>query len=373
MPLARQRDRRCLLYVGDISPNTTSLARAQALEALGLDVLLFDASNVCHHTMRLLHLLGHRVYFTPEVFGRNRLLYKCVLEERPALVWIDKGRWIFPRTLLRIRKLGSKLVHYNTDDIYGKEQYLWLHRIGLRHYDFILTTNRHNVKEITSRYGLKVCRAGMGYDDQHYLRPSAATIADDSVDVVFVGHREQHTEDFLLGLMSAGLKVVVYGHEWKWSRNPALRKTQPIPQSEYCRTIASAKLALCVLSRRNRNESTGRSFEIPAIGGCLLAEDTPEHRYLFNAGPGAFFFSGTEDLIAKSRVLVLDGRLRRQVAEAGHRRCMELGLSWRDHIRREWLISERLLYSGVFALDKQQDLPFWAGFRRGEAYQQSLL
>lgn len=141
-----------------------------------------------------------------------------------------------------------------------------------------------------------------------------------------------------------------------------------LPQSEYCRTIASAKLALCVLSRRNRNEFTGRSFEIPAIGGCLLAADTAEHRYFYRNGQEAIFFRSSDELVIRCREWLKRPEARWAIAEAGRKRCLSLGLSWKDHMRREWELVSRNLVHNLTPFD---DSPFWTGFRQGDVYQNS--
>jgi spore maturation protein CgeB len=111
-------------------------------------------------------------------------------------------------------------------------------------------------------------------------------------------------------------------------------------------TLASSKLALCSLSRWNRNESTGRSFEIPAIGTGLLAEYTEEHQYLYGDGVGAALFRDRQELVEKARYYLSHTAERQTLAANGHRRTQELGLSWADHIRREWRIVERWLTTG---------------------------
>lgn len=356
-----------VLFAGDCSPYTTSCARAQALESAGVRLLILNTANMCRHPLKLINVLAHRLYCTPEIFRFNRILLKHANSERPDFVWIEKGRWVFPCTLKKLRAIGCKLIHYNTDDVFSSAEYWWLHRLGLKYYDLALTTNRYNVSEIREKYQIYTCRAGMGYDDKVYAPP--ATIPTGGVaDVLFVGHREQHTEDFLVALINAKFRVAVFGYEWKRSRHRLLRRTRPLPQSDYCQAIASARMTLCVLSRRNRNESTGRTFEIPAIGGCLLAEDTPEHRYLFRPDIEAFYFSDTLGLLSKARDILNRDGLRQSVAAAGRRRCIEMGMSWRDHILREWKIARDICTTGTASGDILVDDPFWPGYRNGVAY-----
>ena len=95
--------------------------------------------------------------------------------------------------------------------------------------------------------------------------------------MIFVGHREPHTEDFVNALIEAGHPVSLYGAGWQKAKNHALRGTRPLPGQNYIEAIGNASIALCFLSKEERNESTGRSFEITGLGTFMLAERTDEH------------------------------------------------------------------------------------------------
>lgn len=354
---------RRLLYVGDLKPGTTSRARGEALEDLGVPLGRFDSTDVCRSASRLVNYLGHRVYCTPRIWTANRELRRQAQRERPDVVWIDKGRWIFPGTLRALRAGGARIIHYNTDDLFGTEEYLWLHRLGWKYLDLALTTNRWNVLETTGWRGVPSFRCGMGYDHRIHFPPSAPLPP--GPDLVFIGHYEPHTEDYLAAAADAGIRVEVHGGQWWRARRREFRPARLLPNAAYNAKIASAGLALCSLSRRNRNESTGRSLEIPAIGGCLVAEDTLEHRWLYRDGEEAVFFRSAPELVDRCRTLLADRAQRDRIARRGHARCRELGLSWRDHLAREWPLCQAFLATGRLDLTPAADEPFWPGFRRG--------
>jgi hypothetical protein len=69
-----------------------------------------------------------------------------------------------------------------------------------------------------------------------------------------------------------------------WDRYPAFRAyALGIKRA----LTAAAKVNLCLVRRANRDGHVMRSFEIAAIGGCMLAQDTDEHRDIFgSASPG---------------------------------------------------------------------------------------
>jgi spore maturation protein CgeB len=62
-----------------------------------------------------------------------------------------------------------------------------------------------------------------------------------------------------------------------------------------------------------------RSFEVPAMGGCMLAEDTDDHREIFGEeGNAVCYFKNTTELLVKLRWLVEHERDRHRLAIASH-------------------------------------------------------
>ncbi len=361
---------RRIVYTGALSyfKYNTTISRECGLRDLGLDVFTLDTTRALGDNIWAARF-NQRTYFGRAVRAMNAELIRFVREHRPDVVWLDKAMWAYPWTLRRLRDYAGFVVHYNTDDAFYRGGHFWLHRLGMRMHDLYLTTNRLNVREIRQRYGVRTLRVGMGHDSTHH-RPPAPT---DSPHVgrsgiVFAGHWERNTEEHIQALIDAGLPVKVGGNRWEHSRLGALRAVRFVPEDDYVATIARAEIALCILSRNNRNESTGRTFEIPAIGTFMLAERTPEHVYLFGEGVYAALFSGHEELVAKAKHYLMASDERRTIAAAGYARSQELGLSWEAHMAREWPIIDRLLTGRTDTVTPADDAPFWDGFRRGEPY-----
>ena len=65
---------------------------------------------------------------------------------------------------------------------------------------------------------------------------------------------------------------------------------------------------------------TGRSVEIPGVGGFLLTERTPIHLSMYVENEEAAFFSGDEELIEKVKFYLLEAELREQIAAKGHQK-----------------------------------------------------
>ena len=352
-----------VLFAGLLGAGSTCRSRLAGLRALGLDVVELDTSGWRPPAGRWMRSFVARAFLHPSVHGMNARLLSLLAERPIDVLWLDKGEWTYPATLAFARSRGCAIVHYNTDDVLGRHAHSWLHRRGLAGSDVYLTTNRHNVGELRRRYGVTALRAGMGYDPV-LLDPRPIPRRDGAV-VVYVGHWEPHTEQGLLALGAAGIEVGVWGYNWFKARDRSLRQTRFLPHADYAATIAGSRIALGFLSRWNRNDSTGRSFEIPALRTFLLAERTPEHEFLYGDGAGAALFSTPAELVEKARHYLAHPAEREAVAAAGHARLLAAGYSWADHIRREWPLVERVLADPAAALTAADDAPFWSGFRGG--------
>lgn len=358
-----------ILFVGDLGRDSylSGQSRSDALRAQGHTVQEFTTLG-WGGTTPLRYRLNHRLFLGPRVRDLNRRLQDAVAGAKPDVVWVDKGLWIYPRTMASMRRHAGLVLHYSTDDVLMKASQNWLHRRVLSHYGLYLTTNRFNVTELRERYGVRTCRAGMGYDER--VHDPGSTDGPGSTDphIVFIGHWEPTTEDVVTALRDAGLPIRVWGANWNRAKRPQWRETKMLSHGQYNDTVRRAGVALCCLSKWGRNESTGRSFEIPALGAVLLAERTAEHEYLYGDGTEAVLFSDTAELTARARDLLADPARIRKIARAGQERCRSLGLSWADHLGREWPVVQRAL-EGSWRLLPEDDDPFWPGFRAGAPFE----
>ena len=115
--------------------------------------------------------------------------------------------------------------------------------------------------------------------------------------------------------MRHGPPVAVAGGYWE--RYPAFRAyalgTKP---PEIIRALtAAAKVNLCLVRRANRDGHVMRSFEIAATGGCMLAQDTDEHREIFGPeGEAVVYFRDAKEAAERARALLCNSSERKRLA-----------------------------------------------------------
>lgn len=323
-----------ILFVGPLNDGSTCLARKNALIDLNKNVYVINTSLWLSSRFSIINSFIQRTYISYSVWKINYAIKNEINSKNINIVWVEKGEYIYPSTLLYIRKKKIFLINYNTDNIFYKKGHFWLHNLGIKNYNLYLSTNRLNIDMIKNTYNIPCFRVAMGYDkcfeNFDYNRENK------KYDVVFIGHWEPHTEESIYSLISNGIKVNVWGHNWKNSKYNFFKNVKPLAQVDYIETISLSKIALCFLSKWNKNESTGRTFEIPAIGTLLVAEYTYEHSFIFKDGVSAILFKNNEELVNKVKYILENEDERKLISKNGNNLVKTLDLSWQSNLKREW-------------------------------------
>jgi spore maturation protein CgeB len=159
-----------------------------------------------------------------------------------------------------------------------------------------------------------------GYDENLFASP--ANSSDTSgYDILFVGGADADRATFLTEFMRYGPPVAVAGGYWE--RYPAFRAYALGTKSpEVIRALTgAAKVNLCLVRHANRDGHVMRSFEIAAAGGCMLAQDTDEHREIFGPeGEAVVYFRDAQEAALRARAMLCDLPERKRLAAALHRR-----------------------------------------------------
>ncbi len=319
----------------------TSVHRVRALESLGADVSVVDTaldvvSGLARARLRLHNQLFQRGLPVPlpdPTQIRQRTL-DAARHRHWDIIWLDKALTIGPGLVRRLRNLcpRAKIIGFAADDMCLRHNQSQQFTGALRYYDCFITTKAATVSELAALGAGNVIVIGNGYDPEAF-RPLEVTPADVERlggDVGFIGSHEADRARALLGLAQAGLGVRIWGEGWGALRgaHPKLRvENQPLYHDDYARACAAFKINLGFLRKKNRDQQTTRSVEIPACAGFMLAERTAEHAALFEEGVEAEFFASHQELLDKSRRYLMDDAARLEVARRGHARCLASGYS----------------------------------------------
>ena len=295
----------------------------RAARELGLDVRLCDVRNA-FDANRWLARLSWRWRDRAPVHLNAFSDQVCAICREFAPVWL-LTTGIAPLTasaLGRIQSLGVKRLNYLTDDPWNPAHRASWFLTALAGYDHVFSPRRANLEELRAAGCPNATFLPFAYaPDVHHPEALAPNEGERlACDVVFVGGADDDRVSAIRALVDAGFDVNLYGGYWKRSGplGAAARGHADVETTRKA-TIA-ARVALCLVRRANRDGNVMRSFEIPAIGACMLAEDTREHREIYGAeGDAVLYFHNSSDMVAKVGWLLRHEHERKRLATAAHR------------------------------------------------------
>jgi spore maturation protein CgeB len=305
-----------ILIVGFTEPGHMGSHFASAARKLGLDHYVLDAA-AAHAKTRLGRSIDWRLRgkrpFRMERFSELALetcaALRCDLILTTGCAPLDRPH------IERLRNLGAKLINYSTDDPWNPALRAPWFLSAAPSYDAVFTPRHANVADFR----------GCGVRDVHYLpfaydpevhRPwpeDRATGAPS--DVLFVGGCDADRLPLISALIDAGLDLALFGGYW--DRHFKTRNYwRGLANQDTIRSAsAAARICLCLVRRSNRDGHVMRSFEAAAIGGCIMAEDTADHRELFGPDDHAVrYFRTTAEAVQQSKFLLADAAARRRLS-----------------------------------------------------------
>ncbi len=341
-----------ILYVGDLhQKGSTCSLRLNAMKKICDNV---DAINIKQKPISLRYKIAHHLFinglgvYLPENCNENRTMIQAVTKRNYDIVWIDKGLTISARTLKYIKKQCKKtvIVNFSPDNMVKRhcQSKQFVDCISL--YDYHITTKSFIIDELKEAGAKNVLFVNKTFEpDFHYPRKlDQSDIERLGGDVGFIGAWEKERMNSVLFLSRNGIKVRVWGPK-QWQQCKGDNECLTIEDNglfgdDYAKAFGCFKISLCFLRKINDDQQTARSIEIPACGGFMLAERTKEHSALFEEGAEAEFFGSDEELLEKCRYYLKHDNERREIANNGHRRCINSDYSNENMLKK---VLERII------------------------------
>jgi spore maturation protein CgeB len=265
----------------------------------------------------------------------NEAILRAAAAFAPDFMLAFKGAHVAPDTLRALRARDLRVYNYYPDTSF------FVHAAfdpsTLTEYDALFLTKTFALEDLR-RHGVPIRRSVCiphGYDPEVH-KPWELTETDlrnFGCDVGFVATWTRHKEEVLAQFVAArpNVRLRIWGSGWsERCRERSLRdRVQgfPILGSAYAKALKSAAISLAVMSGRtdpasHGDETTTRTYEIPACGGFMLHERTPELLGLFREGEEVACFSSPQELAEKVDYYLAHPEERLSIAEAGRARCV---------------------------------------------------
>jgi hypothetical protein len=262
-------------------------------------------------------LCWHLLARSPSSPGRlAAALTAAVNKDVPPLLLTTGISPVRSEELRLVRSRGGVTANFLTDDP-------WNLPGGIRHfvrtipdYDIIFSPRRSVFSDLQAAGAKHFVYLPFGYDARFFPGHDSDNAASDGeqTDVLFVGGADADRAPFLHALARAGIAVAAYGSYWNRFPVSGLEDRGQASPGIIAAATRIARLNLILARRSNRDGHVMRSFEAAACGGCLLVEDTQEHREIF--GSTVTFFSSPEEMVRSAKDLLHDAGRRQTSAEA---------------------------------------------------------
>lgn len=336
-----------VLVAGDWHSDLHETEVCKSLRRLGHEPLefkwfhyfAFDA-NKPRSLVAIVKRFQNKFVWGPLIGQINRDFLAQVRQQKPDVIFVYRGTHLTAQTLQTVRDElpGCKLVGYNNDDPFSQAQprYLWRHFMAcIPVYDLMLAYRHTNIDELKKAGARRVELLRSWYvPDRNYPIELTKNERDEyECDVVFIGHLENDDRlEFLEAIAKDNHLLKIYGPGYDW--DPVLSKSYLLASQvpvrlvwggEYNKILNGAKIALCFLSKLNRDTYTRRCFEIPASGTLLLSEYTDDLANLYEEGEEIAFFRNKKDMLDKIKYYLADSAARDKLARNGRAKVVAAG------------------------------------------------
>ena len=165
-----------MLHVGRTADVATSPSRRRAFEQIGFDVTQLDLSRYVETGGRLANHLRLKFAVGPGIGALNQEFIRLAGEYQPHIIWVDKGIYLWPQSIRRVRRITeAPVVHLNPDDPFGGSWLGWKNFLrAIPEYDLHAVARDVNLAEYLQAGAKKVVRYHWAYDPEIH-RPHVVT------------------------------------------------------------------------------------------------------------------------------------------------------------------------------------------------------
>lgn len=224
-------------------------------------------------------------------------------------------------SLRQVRDLGVTSINFLTDDPWnGAHRAPWFLE-ALPEYDVVCSTRRANLDDL-ARLGCGCARyVPFGYDPflHHPVRLSEGEYSALRSEAMFAGGADADRVPYFEAVGRAGIDLALYGDYWGRHTETRAHYRGYADVETLRRAVAATDVAICLVRKANRDGHVMRTFEVPAVGACMVVEDTEEHRSIFGPdGEAVEYFSDLTSMVDKIRMLLSDRAARQRLARVCH-------------------------------------------------------
>jgi glycosyltransferase involved in cell wall biosynthesis len=284
------------------------------------EFFVIDTDIPIDKTARLFRSFGWRYYYGPLIDNVNRyIINELDGKQSFDIIWIDKGVFIDPAVLKKIKGKSGILIHFTPDTAFTNNHSNLFDK-GLPLYDYNITTKSFEIDDYKKAGACKVLYCTQGYDLR--LHKPYHTF-EEKEGICFVGLNEPLREKVIASLLNKDILVKLAGAKWERFVKRNFKKSnlewygKGLFGPDYAKFISGSLMGLGLLSKKFPELHTTRTFEIPACGTALVTESNKEINQ-FYTNDEVIFFTNEEELPDKVCAILENTEKLRQLSGKGY-------------------------------------------------------
>jgi len=322
-----------LLIVGSSGSSHVGASLLRAADRMGIEAQLCDTGSAWRHGTFRQKLLWHVGGRRPVALQRfSRTILDTTSRFQPDIIVTTGAAPVLAVAILRCRDKGIKCINFSTDDPFNLRQRAPWFLQALREYDVVFTPRVANEEELRLHGCRRVEYLPFGYDETLFF-PEPNVGADETSDLFFAGTADRDRLPYIRAAIDAGFQVRLHGIYWdRFPETRAISRGQAdIPTLR--RATTGCRVALCLVRHENRDGHSMRTFEVPAVGACMVVEDTVEHRQIFGEdGDRVVYFKTAGEMVERVQTLLANEILRKALKENVHLHITKSANTYADRL-----------------------------------------
>lgn len=326
-----------LLYQGRTFDLSNPFPLAEELKKYGFEVEVFDWQNYINFDPNIsaFRRIRRKLFANLNKVRLNLEFKKCVFQGQYDIVLIVMGRHLHSSVIRTVAQNSvSRLCYWSTDDPLNSVVSDLEVQKALKFYSLVFTPRPQRIecyRKLSSAKFISV---------EWYAHPVIHAIGEQSVfkprqfdhRVSFVGSYSSERYSILKSLDVNNISV--FG--WGWNRvRTQLKQDQSsrvLSLDDMCGVFLSSQINLNFFTKQNFDVTNMRLYEIAAVGGFQIVEDSEAVRRIFEDGVEVVTFKNIEDLNRKIKFYLARPELCRQIGLAGYKKYREMDYSYKNRV-----------------------------------------
>jgi spore maturation protein CgeB len=233
-------------------------------------------------------------------------LLSFVNEFQPSHIIIFKGMEVLPSSLKIWKNEKIKIINYNPDNPFifsgsGSGNKNVTNSISL--FDLYVSYDKDIVQQLKLK-NVNSILIPFGFDLEDF---DFDQIIDEPeiLRVCFVGNPDTERVNFIKQLSNYNIPIDLYGNGWgKYIQSNTIKIFPFIYGINFWKTLKKYAIQLNLMRIHNLDSHNMRSFEIPGVGGIMLAPKTKDHALYFKENVEVVLFENINDCVRKINFLL---------------------------------------------------------------------